>query len=354
MAGLDSVVSGLNPIGMGLNVAGGIMNVIGAFGAKKEAKKQLDAQRVYSQQQRSAFDTGYGDLMSQAKGAATYQGDISRFTKAEQQAELAKRMASGMSRGAGEQIARDQAAQTSANALAAATRGAGSGTDIMTAALLSQQGENQAQNAISQRSAQEQMLMQNQAQQNQLSALGQTAAAAMRERGLEFSSLANKQANIMGVTQGRLEGEMNLNQNLFEGEQAKAAALAEADRAIYTGFGNIASGVGTSLMNMQAQDTQMSNLMKIYGNNAPGNQATMNKLGSFFTSGQFSPTGQAMFGAPKSPSTTTSAAPIQNYSNESPYSQGLLNATFGAVQAPKMPVYQGGFDTSMLPYLTRQ
>jgi hypothetical protein len=64
---------------------------------------------------------------------------------------------------------------------------------------------------------------------------------------------------------------MNLNQNLFEGEQAKAAALAEANRALYTGFGNIASGVGTSLMNMQAQDTQMSNLQKLYGGGGVGN-----------------------------------------------------------------------------------
>jgi hypothetical protein len=183
----------------------------------------------------------------------------------EQQADLAKRMASGMSRGSGEQIARDQAAQTSANALAAASRGAGSGTDIMTAALLSQQGENAAQNAISARSAEQQFGMQNTAQQQQFAALGQTAAASARERGLEFSSLANKQSNIMGVTQGKLEGEMNLNQNLFEGEQAKAAALQEADSAIWSGIGGIASGLGGSMMNMQAQDTQMKNLQKLYG-----------------------------------------------------------------------------------------
>jgi hypothetical protein len=134
-----------------LGATEGVMNVASAIGKKNEAKRQLANQRVFAGQQRSAFDTGYADLLSQAKSTPTYQGDISRFTKVEQQADLAKRMASGMSRGAGEQIARDQAAQTSANALAAATRGAGSGTDIMTAALLAQQGENQAQNAISAR-----------------------------------------------------------------------------------------------------------------------------------------------------------------------------------------------------------
>lgn len=254
----------LTPWGMAANAVGGAIGLIGAFGKKSEAERQLEAQRTYAQQQRSTFNAGYGDLLSQAKSAATYQGDISRFQKVEQQADLAKRMASGQSRGAGEQIARDQAAQTSANALAAATRGAGSGTDIMTAALLSQQGENQAQNAISARSAEQQMAMQNMAQQQQFAALGQTAAAAARERGLEFSSLANKQANIMGISQNKLEGEMNLNQSLFEGEQAKAAALQEAKSAIWSGIGGIASGIGSGMMSMGNQAMQLKNLKSLY------------------------------------------------------------------------------------------
>jgi hypothetical protein len=253
-----------------LGAAGGVMNVIGAVGKKNEAKRQLANQRVFAGQQRSAFDAGYADLMSQAKSAPTYQGDISRFTKAEQQADLTKRMASGMSRGAGEQIARDQAAQTSANVLAAATRGAGSGTDIMTAALLSQQGENQAQNAISARSAEQQLAIQNQAEQNKLATLGQTAAASLRERGLEFSSQANKQAGIMGVTQNKLEGEMNLNQQLFDDENAKAAAFEEARNAVTSNFGKILSGFGTGLMQMENQKANMSMLEKIYGGGKSG------------------------------------------------------------------------------------
>jgi hypothetical protein len=245
-------------------------NIISAVGKKKEAQRQLDAQRSYAGEQRSAFEAGYGDLLSQAKSAPTYQGDISRFQKVEQQADLAKRMASGMSRGAGEQIARDQAAQTTSNVLAAAQRGARSGTDIMTAALLAQQGENQAQNAISSRSAQEQMFAQNIAQQQQFEALGRTAAASARERGLEFQSLAAKQAGIMGVTQNKLEGQMNLNQSLFEGEQAKAAALQEARGAIWSGIGGLASGIGGGIMGMQNQKANMSMLEKIYGINSGG------------------------------------------------------------------------------------
>jgi hypothetical protein len=253
-----------------LGALGGAAKLVGAFGKKSEAERQLDAQRVYAQQQRSTFNTGYGDLLSQAKSAATYQGDISRFQKVEQQADLAKRMASGQSRGAGEQIARDQAAQTSANVLAAATRGAGSGTDIMTAALLSQQGENQAQNAISARSAEEQRAAKAAAMAQEFAAFGNTAAAAARERGLEFSSLANKQANIMGVTQNKMEGEMNLNQSLFDQEQAKAAALEEARGAIWSGIGDIASGVSSGMMGMANQKAQMAMLNKIYGGGSTG------------------------------------------------------------------------------------
>ena len=299
---------------------GGVANIIGAVGKKNEAQRQLDAQRSYAGEQRNVFESGYGDLMSQAKKATTYQGDISRFQKVEQQADLAKRMASGMSRGAGEQIARDQAAQTSANVLAAATRGAGSGTDIMTAALLSQQGENQAQNAISARSAQEQMIAQNTAQQQQFAALGQTAAASARERGLEFQSLAAKEANIMGVTQNKLEGQINLNQSLFDQEQAKAAALAEAKGAIWSGIGNLASGIGGGIMGMQNQAAQMdalkqlnmpgaSNALKSWGGG--GQAATPLKGFSSFIAGPGQQIGPGMI-----PGTQGNVAP---YSAPSPY-----------------------------------
>lgn len=276
-----------------LGAAGGLANLAGAFGKKDEAQNQLDAQRQFTMLQRNKFDTGYGDLINTAKGAKLYQGDLQRYTKVEQAADLAKRMASGMSRGPGEQIARDQAAQTSANVLAAATRGAGSGTDIMTAALMSQQGENAAQNAISARSADYQLAMQNQAQQEQFNALGQTAAASARERGLEYQSLANRQQNVLGLSQQKLEGGMQLEQNLFEQEQAKAAALADAQGAIWSGIGGIASGLGSGLMGMKNQAANMDMLMKIYGNNGSAiKQGAMNKLGSFFTSGQFNPLGQ--------------------------------------------------------------
>lgn len=254
----------LTPWGMAANAVGGAIGLIGAFGKKKEAQNQLDAQRQFSMLQRNKFESGFGDLINKARGASVYQGDLSKYNKVEQQADLAKRMASGQSRGAGEQIARDQAAQTSANVLAAATRGAGSGTDIMTAALAAQQGENAAQNAISARSAEQQMAMQNMAQQQQFAALGQTAAAAARERGLEFSSLSNREQNVLNLSQQKFEGGLNLEQSLFEQEQAKAAALQDAKSAIWSGIGGIASGIGSGMMSMGNQAMQLKNLKSLY------------------------------------------------------------------------------------------
>lgn len=314
----------------------GITGIIGAVGKKNEAFGQLQSQRRFADKQRSEFNAGYADLLSQAKSAPTYQGDISRFQKVEQQAELSKRLASGMSRGAGEQIARDQASQTSANVLAAATRGAGSGTDIMTAALLAQQGENQAQNAISARSSEQQLAVQNQAQQNQLAALGQTAAAAARERGLEFSSLASKQAGIMGVSQNKLQGELALNQQLFEGQQAKAAAVADAQGSIWSGIGGIASSLGTGLMGMQAQKQNMEMLSKMYPSTGTiGSQggtnwsASANSLNSGF-GGSAAPASSSYFNAnmmaPSGYSTSNTLSSLSVPSRGvAPYGSSLAN-----------------------------
>lgn len=329
----------LTPWGMAASAVGGAIGLVGAFGKKAEAERQFERQTEFAGQQRSTFNQGYGDLMTQAKSAATYQGDLSRYTKVEQQADMAKRMASGQSRGSGEQIARDQAAQTSANVLAAATRGAGSGTDIMTAALMAQQGENQAQNTISARSAQEQFMAKNMAEQQQFAALGQTAAASARERGLEFTSLANKQANIMGITQNKMEGEMNLNQNLFDQQQAAAAAVQEAKSAIWSGIGNIASGIGSGMMGMGQQASQMNalkamnmpgvgNALKTWGGG--GNLATTMSTGASAAPTAMKGLG-AFFGSP------AAVAPAQTLNSMSIPSRGV--PAYGSSQ-----VNNGGFD----------
>lgn len=280
MAGLSALL-GANPvtagIGMAANVVGGIANVVGAVGQKNEAKKQLAAQKMFAGQQRSALSSGYGDLISQAKGLPTYQGDISLFQKAQGEAEMAKRMASG-GQIAGEGIMREQARQTTANTLAAARQGAGSGSDLLTAALMGQQQEGaQMQNIdlqVGERRSERQRL----AQQNYLSTLGQTAAAQAQQAGMEFESKQQKAQQVLGLGREQLGQSMALEQNLFASEQAKAAALQQARSAIWSGIGGIAQSIGSGIMGMNAQQNQMDMLSKIYGNQTPAKTAAMSSL----------------------------------------------------------------------------
>jgi hypothetical protein len=67
-----------------------------------------------------------------------------------------------------------------------------------------------------------------------------------------------------------MEGEMNLNQSLFDQEQAKAAALEEARASIWSGIGDIASGVSSGMMGIANQKAQMAMLNKIYGGGSTG------------------------------------------------------------------------------------
>lgn len=274
MAGLSS----LTPIGMAAGAVGGVLNVIGAVGQKNEAKKQLAAQKAFGTQQRLALSSGYGDLISQAKGLPTYQGDISLFQKAQGEAEMAKRMASG-GQIAGEGIMREQARQTTANTLAAARQGAGSGSDLLTAALMGQQQEGAQMQGIDLQVGQQRQQMQQQAQQNFLSTLGQTAAAQAQQAGLEFESQQQKAQQVLGLGREQLGQSMALEQNLFGSEQAKAAALQQARSAIWSGIGGIAQGIGSGLMGMGAQQNQMSMLQQMYpSTKTPPASAAMSSL----------------------------------------------------------------------------
>ena len=263
MAGLSS----LTPWGMAAGAVGGVLNVVGAIGQKNEAKKQLAAQKAFGTQQRLALSSGYGDLISQAKGLPTYQGDISLYQKAQGEAEMAKRMASG-GQVAGEGIMREQARQTTANTLAAARQGAGSGSDLLTAALMGQQQEGAQMQNIDLQVGQQRQQMQQQAQQNVLATLGQTAAAQAQQAGLEFESKQQKAQQVLGLGREQLGQSMALEQDLFGAEQAKAAALEQARSAIWSGIGNIASGIGSGLMGMGAQANQMDMLKQMYPSGA--------------------------------------------------------------------------------------
>lgn len=256
-------LSSLTPFGMAAGAVGGVLNVVGAIGQKKEAKRQIAAQKIFAGQQRSALSSGYGDLLSQAKGLPTYQGDISLFQKAQGEAEMAKRMASG-GQVAGEGIMREQARQTTANTLAAARLGAGSGSDLLTAALMGQQQEGAQMQGIDLQVGQQRQQMQQQAQQNLLNTLGQTAAAQAQQAGFQFQSEQQKARQVLGLGREQLGQSMALEQDLFGADQARAAALQQARAAIYSGIGGIAQSIGGGLMNMGAQQNQMDMLKQMY------------------------------------------------------------------------------------------
>jgi len=245
----------------GLGAAG---NIIGAVGQSKEAVKQLDRQTQFGAQQKSAFTKGYGDLINKAQGLKTYQGDISKYIKAEQAAELGKRMAGG-GRVAGEDIMREQARQSTANTLAFAQRAGGSSSDLLTAALMGQQQEGTLMQNIDITSQQTRQNMQQRAQDTYLATLGQTAAAQAQQAGLQFESESGKQQQLLGLAQGQFQGGMALDQSLFEQQQAAAGAVQNARSAIWSGIGGVASTVGAGLTQMRNQQDNLAMLGQIYG-----------------------------------------------------------------------------------------
>ena len=273
---------------------GAVGNIIGAVGQKAEAKRQFDRQTQFGAQQKSAFTKGYGDLINQAQGLKTYQGDISKYVKAEQAAELGKRMAGG-GRVAGEDIMREQARQSTANTLAASQRAGGSSSDLLTAALMGQQQEGAQMQNIDISSQQQRQQMGQQAQQNYLQSLGQTAAAQAQQAGLQFESESGKQQQLLGLAQGQFQGGMALDQSLFEQQQAAAGAVQNAKSAIWSGIGGVASTIGGGLTEMRNQQDNMDMLKRMYpsgaekamtafGTAAP--EAPKLGLGAFFGSKQ--------------------------------------------------------------------
>ena len=254
-------------VGAILQGVGAVANVIGAFGQKAEAERQFDRQTEFGKQQKSSFTKGYGDLINQAQGLKTYQGDISKYVKAEQAAELGKRMAGG-GRVAGEDIMRQQASQSTANTLAFAQRAGGSSSDLLTAALMGQQQEGAQMQNIDIASQQQRQQMGQQAQQNYLQSLGQTAAAQAQQAGLQFESESGKQQQLLGLAQGQFQGGMALDQSLFEQQQASAAAVQNAKSAIWSGIGGVASTIGGGLTQMKNQKDNLAMLGQIYGGNS--------------------------------------------------------------------------------------
>ncbi len=264
MAGiLDTLTKGLNPVGIGAGIVGGALNIIGGIGLKDEAERQMYAAEKFGKQQRETFEKGYGDLLASAKGLSTYKGDLSRYTRAEQAADMMRRTA-GAGQMPGEARALEQTRQSTANMLSAAQRGAGSGADLLAAAALGQAQEGAQVSDIMARSQTLGYEEKQRAQQEYLQSLSATAVANARERGLEFESLSGKENTILGLNQQKFQGGMNLENQLFQQQAAASGAVAKAKNALWSGAGDVFTSIGGGLMDMQMQSDNMDLLSKLY------------------------------------------------------------------------------------------
>lgn len=268
--------------GIGGKALGAVGDVIGAFGQKKEAKKQLQMGQQLAAQQKLDFQGTYSDLLGMAQNQATYKGDISGYQRAEKEAERQQIMAGTVP--VSDQLYREQAGRTSANTFARGARGAKSGTDLMALAGLAGAQENQQLQGINIDTANRMQTNQQQANQSRISTIAQTAAAQARERGLEFQSLMDKAQNIQGLTREKGLGGMELNYQLKQDEFARRGAVQDARSAIYSGFGDIFRSIGGGIAqnNMQNQQMKMfetmypkgsANTSNNYGNPSSWNQA---------------------------------------------------------------------------------
>lgn len=264
MAGiLDTLTKGLNPVGIGAGIVGGALNIIGGIGLKNEAEKQMYNIEKFGKKQRETFDKGYADILASAKGLSAYQGDLSRYTKAEQTADLMRRTAGG-GQMPGEARALEQARQSTANMLTAAQRGAGSGADLLAAAALGQAQEGAQVSDIMTRSQTLGYEEKQRAQQEYLQSLSNTAVASARERGLEFESLSGKQNTILGLNQQMLQGGMNLDNQNFQMQSMASGNVAKAKNALWSGAGDVFTSIGSGLMDMQSESNNMDLLKSIY------------------------------------------------------------------------------------------
>ncbi len=277
---MGDLLTGLNPFAIGANIVGGALNVVGAIGQYDEAKRQAEQGKVFSKSMRDKLKVGYKDLISQAKGLPTYTADITKYIQMQKEAEANKMLVGGGGRVAGEDIARQQIDKTQANQILASQRAATSSSDLLASINMGQESANTAQQQITAMSQQQRADLQQQAQNLYFNTLGQTAAAQAQQAGMQYQSEYQRAANVLELGQEELGQSINLEQNLFAQEQARAAAIQQAKSAIWSGVGGIATGIGTGLMQAQAGINNMKALETIYKQTPPSKLNEFNKFSS--------------------------------------------------------------------------
>lgn len=252
-------------IGLAANIIGSAGNVVGAFGQKKLAKQQLKDGKVFAQKQKGDYSRTYSDLMSLAQGQDTYKGDVSQYLRVEEEAKKQQKLATVVN--PADQLFRDQASKTSANAFARGKQGARSGSDLMSLAGMVGANENQQMQDINVNTANRRQMVEQQANQSVISTMAQTAAAMARERGLQFESVLGKQQSIMGLTKEQGLGALDMDYNQQQEQFARQGALQDARSAIYSGFGDIFKSIGGGITQMNTQNQQMDIMKNYFGQN---------------------------------------------------------------------------------------
>lgn len=254
----------IQAIGLGLNLLGAAGQIAAANEERKAGIESGKRLNVFANKQRADVAKGYENLLNKGLALPEYQADMSLYEKAQQEAEMQKRMA-GSSRVAGIGLAQEKVKQSTADMLAAGRQGATSGTDLLTLAALGQSQESSKMAELEGTSLAYSQSMQDRANQNFIQQLGQTAAAGARERGLMFESQLDKQKTLLGIEESRFKGLSDLDMNLFGMQQTAAANLAAARAAMLSGAGGVASAMGKGMLDLNSQDLDRKALLKIYG-----------------------------------------------------------------------------------------
>jgi hypothetical protein len=243
------------PLGMAAGAVGGILKTVGAIGQAKETKRQMKEGRALASQQMSGFNKTYDDLLNLAQNQAVYKGDLSLYNKAEAEAKKQQTLA-GVN--PADQLYREQARLGTANYIENASRGAQSGSDLMSIAGIGAAQESQNMANININSANQMMSQKDRANQMMINSLTQTAAASARERGLEFESLLGKQQNVMGLTKEKGLGGIDMAYRNAQDDFARRAAHENVKSSIFSSVGDILGSVGSSLGQMSMMDKQMA------------------------------------------------------------------------------------------------
>lgn len=252
---LGAILQAAGAIG---GAAGSVFDTIGSIQQAKETKKQMEQGKVLAANRRNMFSETYSDLESMAAGQATYRGDISAYTKAEEEAKRQQQMATQTN--PADQLFRDQARQSTSNYIEQASRGARSGVDLMAIAGMGAGMENQQMLGINAATANQRMSSQDRANANLINSLSRTAAATARERGMEFSSIVDKQRNQLGIAREKGLGAIDMNYNDQQEDFARRGAWADAKKSMWSGMGDTFRAIGGGIAESNMQNSYMEYL----------------------------------------------------------------------------------------------